>query len=493
MTTTIGTGAARAVHPAALPYLNAHYAMEATAHAQLVQRLLALAPDADLKAYWDDEDEDRPAARAPKKPYQVTSGVAVVPLVGLLQKTDSWLTRWYPEAATCTPRFVQALQQALGDPEVTAVVIRIDSPGGLVDGTFEAAEAVYQARQAAKKPLVAISCGLCCSAAYWIGSQAGELYAGETDWVGSIGTRLSLLDSTQYYAELGLTRIEVTSGTYKAAGADGQPVTEEVQAYFQDLVDRMQERFTAGVARGRKLGIDAVRKVAAEARVYIGRDAQAAGLVDGIDTLSGVIKRLQKSGGTAGARAQTGKETRTMTEDQEQPGAGAEQNPAVAPPTPAAPPAAAPTAAAVSAADFDRVQNELRAANERMTRLEAQNAVLQAAREQNELVETLGALALGAEGRLRLTPASRTALAAALAQVPTEARAAVVAAVQGLQLFEPAARGFTPTPAAGPSGTLSETERRIVAGMAKDLAVSVEAATEKYLAVRAERLGQTPA
>lgn len=303
----------QSLHPAVRSYLSAHWAMEPTAHARLMDRLLSVGPS-DLKAFWDDEEDDPRTvpAKPTKKPYQIASGVAVLPLVGVLQKREDWFTRWFPGEACALEPWVKTLQQAAADPDVSAIVMAVDSPGGLVDGTAQAGDAVYQVRQAGKKPILAVTSGLCCSAAYWIASQASELWAGETDWLGSIGTRLQLVDSSGFYELLGLKIDYVTSGEFKAAGADGLPVTDAVRAYFQTLVDRSQVEFNAAVARGRKLPIDDVRAVAKEARLYVGSDAKAAGLIDGIDTLQGVVSRLQKSGKTAGAGARTGQRGQSM-------------------------------------------------------------------------------------------------------------------------------------------------------------------------------------
>lgn len=300
-------GNQRSLPSAVRGYLSAHWAMEETAHACLMQRLAAVVPS-DLKAFWDEEDDPLPSPAKPaKKAYQIASGVAVLPLVGVLQKREDWFTRWFGGEGTALEPWIKSLQQAAADPDVTDIVVKSDSPGGTVDGTKEAADAVYAVRQAGKKRIVAVSSGICCSGAYWICSQASELWAGETDWTGSIGTRLGLMDTSAFYETLGIKFDYITSGEFKAAGADGVPITDAVRAYFQQLVDRLQQEFTTGVARGRKMPIDQARGIAKEARVYVGSDATAAGLIDGMATVEEVVTRLQKSGGkTTGAGARTG-------------------------------------------------------------------------------------------------------------------------------------------------------------------------------------------
>lgn len=296
-------GNQRGLPSAVRGYLSAIWAMEESAHAALMAQLAGISPH-DLAGFFDPTE---PPPAAPKKPYQIASGVAVLPLTGVLQKRPDWFTVWFPGEATALETWTKQLRRAASDPDVTSIVLKIDSPGGLVDGTSEAAEAVRAVRSSGRKPIVAVSSGLCCSAAYWIGCQASELWAGPTDWIGSIGTRQQLVDSSGFYEGLGVKFDYVTSGSLKAAGAEGVPVTDAVRAYFQSLVDRSQQEFTAGVARGRKMPVDSVRALVKEGRIYIGSDAMAEGLIDGIATVEAVASRLQKSGGgKAGAGARTG-------------------------------------------------------------------------------------------------------------------------------------------------------------------------------------------
>lgn len=313
------------LHPAILPYLTAHYAMEPRAQGQWLQRLLSVSPEAKLptpqeikaraeakrtqaRAFgfmdWDDDDddEDYPSNSSSSKPYQISSGVAVLPLLGCLQPREDWITWLFPDEATALETFVANLQAAAADVDVTGILLYVDSPGGLVSGTPEAADAVYALRQG-KKPVTAYAPSQCCSAAYWIASQAAEFYCGDTAWLGSIGTRLDLVDSVEFYAKLGLKVEPITTGTFKASGADGTTITDDDRAYYQSLLDRVQVEFTAGVARGRKLKIDAARALSREARIYVGGDAVGAGLADALRNAPEVLMSLQQAGATAKAGA----------------------------------------------------------------------------------------------------------------------------------------------------------------------------------------------
>jgi signal peptide peptidase SppA len=303
------------LHPAVLASLAEHYAMEPRAQSRWLQRLAGVTAETRLPTLpeiqarvqertaqarsfgfmdWDDDDdeEDYPSCSSSSRPYQLTRGVAVLPLIGCLQPREDWITWLFPEDATALETFCANLQAAASDPDVTGILLYVDSPGGLVSGVPEAADAVYALRQG-KKPVTAYAPSQCCSAAYWIASQAAELYCGDAAMLGSIGTRLDLVDSVEFYAKLGLKIEPITTGTYKASGADGTTITDDDRAYYQSIVDRVQVEFTAGVAKGRKLKIDAARALAKEARVYVGGDAVSAGLADGLRSAPDVLNGLQ--------------------------------------------------------------------------------------------------------------------------------------------------------------------------------------------------------
>lgn len=302
----LGAGQVSSLNPAVLPLLSGHRAMEPSRYADYERRLMALPANENLQALYADDGEDSSSQAGPgkpRKPYQMAGGIALIPLCGPLQKDADWMMRYF--GGTSTRAFVALCNMAAGDPDVTTLCIVADSPGGDVDGTAEAADAVYAIRMAGKKPVVAYVDGWCCSAAYWICSQASQIYAGPTTINGSIGTRWSMVDTSAAFELMGLKKLEITTGKYKAAGANGLPITEEDIAYFQGIVTDMQTRFSAGVVRGRKLSTDAVRALAGEARIFVGKTAQDAGLIDGILSVGDFIKQLQKQAGTGSSNSST--------------------------------------------------------------------------------------------------------------------------------------------------------------------------------------------
>ena len=225
--------------------------------------------------------ESRPFARAG---YELTpDGTAILDLAGSLLKHAASLE------GTSTVVARRALRQAVVDPAVRAILLRLDSPGGTVAGTHDLAEDVRRA--AARKPVWGYAEDLCCSAAYWIGSAADRLFANPTTHVGSIGTLMVVHDVSRA-AEMDGVKVHVLStGPLKGAGVPGTEITDAQRAYWQARVDQLNSHFLAAVAAHRNLSAEQVRTLAT-GEVWIAGDARKRGLIDGVAALDDVLDRL---------------------------------------------------------------------------------------------------------------------------------------------------------------------------------------------------------
>ncbi len=213
-------------------------------------------------------------------------GVAVICLEGVLAKKMNLFMRI--SGGTSMQVVGSQIRQAVADPNVTAIVLCIDSPGGTVDGTQQLADIVYASRE--KKPIVAIADGTICSAAYWIGSAASKVYiASETTDVGSIGVVATHTDYSRYDKNAGIDSIEITAGKYKRMETESGSLTREGRAEMQAVVNQIYALFVGQVARNRGTTEDDVQQRMADGRIFIGKKAIDAGLVDGVSTLDDVI------------------------------------------------------------------------------------------------------------------------------------------------------------------------------------------------------------
>lgn len=219
--------------------------------------------------------------------YVIRDGVAVIDVAGPLNKGGSLYQMVF--GGYTMPELEQQVRQAAADNAVSAIMLRIDSPGGTVAGVSDLADAVYEARQA--KRVVAYVSDMAASCAYYIASQADEIYADRDAIVGGIGVYLVVPDYSQMAEEQGVKVHVIKAGENKGAGVPGAPVTDEHLAEFQREVNQLNETFVDAVARGRGWSIADVEKLN-DGRVHVGRHAESLGLIDGIATFSETMERL---------------------------------------------------------------------------------------------------------------------------------------------------------------------------------------------------------
>lgn len=212
-------------------------------------------------------------------------GVAIIPIEGTISKRMNLMSMI--SGGMSSQIVSDQFAQALADPSISAIILAVDSPGGTVDGTQELSDQIYAAR--GKKPILAYTDGIMASAAYWIASAADAIYiSGDTTMVGSIGIIGTHIDQSTAEAIQGIRVTEITAGAHKGAGSPHGALNAGF-ATMQARVDHQYGVFLATVARNRAVSVDTVAADMAEGRVFLGRTAIDAGLVDGVATLPAVI------------------------------------------------------------------------------------------------------------------------------------------------------------------------------------------------------------
>lgn len=242
----------------------------------------------DPRAFGFFFDEDEP--RAP----ELVDGVAVVRVIGPLSHHRSW------SGGTSYEDLVeQASRIAAEGPR--AVVLLLDSPGGVVSGCFDTVHALRETFKGTQ--VYAYVTGAACSAAYALATVADEIVASPTGLLGSIGVIDALVDVTAADASRGERWTFVTSGSRKADGQPHTPLTDEAVASRQAIVDAAAGQFFALVAERRGVSVDDVR--ALEAAVLTAQTAVASRLADSIEPYSSFLARVRageptpKAGGPA--------------------------------------------------------------------------------------------------------------------------------------------------------------------------------------------------
>lgn len=214
-------------------------------------------------------------------------GVAILPVQGPLFRYANLFTML--SGATSYDLLARDFAKAVDDPNVSSILLNIDSPGGEANGVSEFADQIAAAR--GKKPIVAYVGGMGASAAYWLASAADEIVASDTAILGSIGTVMSVKDTRERDEKSGVKTYEVVSSQSPYKRTD--PASDAGRQKMQDLVDSLSEVFVAKVAAYRGTTADDVLENYGKGGVFVGQAAVNAGLADSVGSYEGVIASLK--------------------------------------------------------------------------------------------------------------------------------------------------------------------------------------------------------
>jgi protease-4 len=195
------------------------------------------------------------------------------------------------------PERIDAIIGVAEDDEARALLVWIDSPGG----TFVGGESLFRALRtvADRKPVVAVMGTLATSAGYMVAIAADHVIAHEGTITGSIGVILQTADVTGLLEKLGISVEAIKSSPLKATPSPLEPMTDEMRAAAQVLIDDMHERFQEMVVERR--GLDGERVAwLADGRVYSGRRAVEHALIDAIGDEAAARSWLVETRGVAG-------------------------------------------------------------------------------------------------------------------------------------------------------------------------------------------------
>ncbi|MCM2267826.1 MAG: signal peptide peptidase SppA [Elusimicrobiales bacterium] len=192
------------------------------------------------------------------------------------------------------------------DKDVKAVVLDINSPGGSVGAVQEIYAAVLRAKAESKKPFVARFGEVSASGGYYVGAACDRVVAHPGSITGSIGVIFSVPNFEGLMKKVGFRNEAIKSGKFKDIGSPVREMTPEERRLLQAMIDDSYAQFVAAVAEGRKMPEDKVRLLA-DGRIYTGRQAAEAGLVD-------TLGDLQEALDAAGELAGIGKDPRVIRE-----------------------------------------------------------------------------------------------------------------------------------------------------------------------------------
>jgi signal peptide peptidase SppA len=256
--------------------------------AKLDQIVAFLALQADGEKLSAEEVQARITKQSERDVARRDGSVAVLPLRGVIANRMNMMSDI--SGGTSSEGFGRMFDAAMADDGVKAIILDVDSPGGVVSGTDELSSKIFAARGA--KPIIAHVNPMAASAAYWIATSAEEMVLNPSAEVGSIGVMGIHDDVSAALEKLGVKKTLIKAGKYKGEAAPFQPLSEEAIAHRQSQVNAYYDKFVRAVARNRNVSLAAVKDGFGQGRMVMAEQAVAEGMADKIATLEETLARF---------------------------------------------------------------------------------------------------------------------------------------------------------------------------------------------------------
>ncbi|PWU12786.1 MAG: signal peptide peptidase SppA [Bdellovibrio sp.] len=181
-------------------------------------------------------------------------------------------------------KLVKPLIKYRDEKFIKAVVVEVNSPGGVVGPSQEIFEELRRVRENLEKPVVVVSNGLMASGAYYAAVAADKIMVQPGTLVGSIGVVMQFTNLEKLYDWAKVSRYSITTGKFKDSGAEYRAMRPDERDLFQKLINDVYVQFVDAVATSRNLKPEMVRQYA-DGRVLTGQQAKDLGFVDEIGTV----------------------------------------------------------------------------------------------------------------------------------------------------------------------------------------------------------------
>jgi protease-4 len=183
---------------------------------------------------------------------------------------------------------ISELKQYSENPLVKAIVLRIDSPGGGVVPSQEIHDAVKRVKNKSNKAIIASMGTVAASGGYYIAAATDRIIANPGTLTGSIGVIMEMANFEGLLKKVGVEGVVIKSGRFKDVGSPLRKMSDEERKLLQSVMDDVHHQFIEAVADGRSLELSDVEPLA-DGRIYTGRQAKEARLVDELGDLDDAI------------------------------------------------------------------------------------------------------------------------------------------------------------------------------------------------------------
>jgi protease IV len=198
---------------------------------------------------------------------------------------------------------VEKLKKAEADPDVKAVILRVDSPGGSVTASDVLYEEIRSFKARKSVPVVAAFMGVAASGGYYISCACDRIVAHPTTITGSIGVIGLHVSLAGLLEKVGVKVEALKSGAHKDTGSVFRDLSDDERKLLQAMIDDMHGRFVGVVARGRQAVMtEAQARELADGRIYTADQALKLKLIDRIGYLKDAVDEAKTLAGMKGAK-----------------------------------------------------------------------------------------------------------------------------------------------------------------------------------------------
>lgn len=221
--------------------------------------------------------------RAFEKAQTAKGGLFQEPSVGVLEVKGVILD---------SKKISDQLEEFEESPDIKAIVLRVDSPGGAVAPSQE----IYEDLKRATKPIVVSMGNVAASGGYYIAMAGKKIFANPGTITGSIGVIMEFANLEKLYEWAKVKRYAIKTGKFKDVGSETRAMTDDERNLLQEMMFNVLSQFKAAVASGRKMQNSKVDEIA-DGRIFSGEQAKRLGMIDELGGIHEAIAAAAKLGG----------------------------------------------------------------------------------------------------------------------------------------------------------------------------------------------------
>lgn len=275
-----------------MKYMNVLMACAAEPWAMEKNKLVTVANFLRFKAqgghYSAEEVQSRITRKREKEIQKSEGSIGILPIQGVIGERMNLLDDI--SGGTSTELISQQFRAMLNDSSIKAIILDINSPGGVARSVEEIGQEIYDARGI--KPIVAQVNTCAASAAYWIAAQADEIVVTPSGWAGSIGVYTIHEDISEMLAKEGIKETLIYAGEFKVLGNEFEPLSDEAKSVMQQRVDELAASFVRAVARGRKVSLSQVNERFGQGLMFNADELVDRGMADKVAPMSETLARF---------------------------------------------------------------------------------------------------------------------------------------------------------------------------------------------------------